>query len=123
MSKGAFAVDKTTARTFKIKPVGKAKTAGKLLKGERGYFSKASHKLRRVRIKKGKKFKLTNKYIEKTKHLIDTRGEKRGLAIRRVITKTKRRITPAQRKVLLRNLKKARKVRFNKIKKKGGKRK
>lgn len=113
LSRGAFAVDQTTARTFKIKPVGKSKITGNLLKSERGYFGRTSRKLRRVRIKKGKKFKLTNKYIEKTRHAIDTRGEKKGLALRRFVTrrarpKVKRKITPAQRKVLLKNLKKAR---------------
>ena len=111
LNKGTFAVDKTTAATFKIKSVGKSKRPGKLLKGERGYFSKNKNKFRNVKIRKGKKFKLTNTFIEKRGKRIDTRGEKKGLSIRRLITRRqrpKRKITPAQRKVLLKNLKKAR---------------
>lgn len=111
LSRGAFAVDKTTARTYKIKPAGKSKTPGGLLKRERGYFSKHRKKLRQFKIRKGKKFKLQNKFIEKRRFGIDTRGEKKGLTIAKLLKgrrKVKRKITPAQRKVLLKRLEKAR---------------
>ena len=105
---------------------------------------------------------MKRKYIEKTKYAIDTKSEKSGLSIakllkqqrkpKRTLTKTKarkilrdknirgrpltkkqkaffksragtkRKITPSQRKVMLRNLKKARRARMMKNLK-GGKRK
>lgn len=121
LSRGAFAVDQTTAKTFKIVPAGKLKKPGALLKKERGYYSRTKTKLRQFRIKKGKKFQLTNKFIEKRKYGIDMKGEKKGLTIRRLIVarqKPKRKITPAQRKVMIKNLVKARRA---KKKLKGGK--
>lgn len=127
LSRGAFAVDRTTAKTFKIVPAGKTKKPGALLKKERNYFNRQGFKLREFRIKKGRKFKLRNKYIEKRKFGIDTRSEKQGLTIakllkqrkiKRVVQK-KRKITSAQRKALIQRLKKARKVRMQKLK--GGK--
>lgn len=133
LSRGAFAVDRTTAKTFKIVPAGKLKKAGKLLKSERGYFKRQGFKLREFRIRKGRKFKLKNKYIEKRKYGIDTRSEKRGLTIakllkqrrtgrkikpikRKVVRRIKRKVTPSQRKVLLQRLKKARRVRLQNLK-------
>ncbi len=116
LSKGAFAVDYSTARTLKILPKGKSKTPGDLLKKERGYFPKHKRKFRAVRIKRGKKFVLKNKYIEKTKFSIDRRTEKRGLTLQRLLKQrkvqkvVKRKITSTQRKVLLKNLAKARRV-------------
>ena len=78
----AAAIDRTTARTGKIKPVGKVKTLGTLRKGERGTFKRTKNKFRQVRIKRKKKIKLTNTFIEKKgRPLIDTRGEKRGLSL------------------------------------------
>ena len=144
LSKGAFAIDNTTARTFKISPKGKSKTPSALLKSERNYFKRQGFKLREVRIKKGRKFQLKQKYIEKSKYAIDTRSEKSGLTLakhiqqrkkraRRIATSTrkravrtpvrrkntgrvtrvplKRKITPARRKVMLKNLAKARAAR------------
>lgn len=125
LSKGTFAIDRTTARTLEIRSVGKAKIVGKLLKGERGYFSRNRNKLRAFKIRRGKRIKLKQKFIEKRKFGIDTRGEKRGLKLRRLITqqrRPKRIITPARRKQLLQSLRKARRVRAKKSGK-GGKRK
>ncbi len=158
LSKGAFAIDRTTARTMKIVPKGKTKEPGKLLKSERNYFNRQGFKLREVRIKKGRKFKLKRKYIERSKHAIDTKGEKSGLTIAKLlrqqrktasdkakkilrdnkirgraltakqkkffasrVNRTKRVITPAQRKKMLSNLNKARKARMKNLK--GGKKK
>ena len=139
----------TTARTFKIKPKGKTKTPGALLKSERNYFNRQGFKLREVRIKKGRKFKLKNKYIEKVGHAIDSKGERSGLSIAKFIKQQrkkaspkrkqstrasvrrentnivtrlpKRKITPTQRRELLKRLVKARKVRMKNLK--GGKKK
>lgn len=162
LSKGAFAIDRTTSRTFKIKPKGKSRTPGVLLKGERNYFKRQGFKLREVRIKKGRKFKLKNKYIEKVGHAIDSAGERSGLSIAKLLKQQrkkrkrltplkarkilrdrkirgraltrkqkvlfraragikKRKITPSQRKVLIKRLVKARRVRMKNLK--GGKRK
>jgi len=128
LSRGAFAIDRTTSKTFKITPAGKTKSIGKLSKNEKGYFNRAGYKLRAVKIRKGRKFKLQNKYIEKRKFGIDTRGEKTGLTIARLLKQerskktptrkttikrtAKRKVTPTQRKVLLQRLKKARAVRM-----------
>ncbi len=86
------------------------------MKKERGYFPKHKRKFRAVRIKRGKKFVLKNKYIEKTSYAIDRNTEKRGLTLQRLLKRrkvqkvAKRKITPTQRKVLLKNLAKARRV-------------
>jgi len=131
LSKGAFAVDNSTSATFKIEPIGKKEKVGKLLKGEKSYFTKNKKKFRGVRIKKGRKFKLTNKFIEKKKKRIDTRGERKGLSVRKFIVRRskpvkafnqRKKITLARRKQLLTQLKKARAVRMKNMKK-GGKKK
>ena len=81
LSRGAYAIDHSTARTFKIVPVSKAKKVGRITKGEKGYFSKTKRKYRTVRISRGKRIVLKNKYIEKRKKAIDTKGEKKGLTL------------------------------------------
>lgn len=81
LSRGAYAIDHSTARTFKIVPVGEAKKVGRITKGEKGYFSKTKRKYRTVRISRGKRIVLKNKYIEKRKKAIDTKGEKKGLSL------------------------------------------
>ena len=84
LDRGAFAIDKSTGATFKIKGVGAIKKLGKLTKGERGYFSRTRKKYRAFRIQKGKRITLKNKFIEKKgRPRIDTRGEKRGLSLAR----------------------------------------
>lgn len=126
LSKGTFVVDNTTSRTFKIVPAGKKKEVNLLPQPERNYYKRASHKLRGYRIKRGKKFGLTQKYIErggKKGYTIDTLGEKRQLSVAKYLkerkvprqssvkkTTPKRKITPSQKKVMLKNLAKARRV-------------
>lgn len=116
LSKGAFAIDNTTAKTFKIVPAGRLKKVGKLLKSERNYFKRAGFKLREFKVRKGRKFALKRKYIEKRKFTIDTRGEKKGLSLARFLKRRrggrsiKRKISPSQRKVMLKNLAKARRA-------------
>lgn len=126
LSRGAFAVDRTTAKTFKIIPAGKTKKAGSLLKDEKNYFNRQGYKLREYKVKRGRKFVLKNQYIEKRKYGIDTRGEKRGLSLARFLNqrkikqvplrKVKRKISSSQKKVLLQRLKKARAVRMKNLK-------
>ena len=117
LAKGTYAIDHTTSKTYKIVPAGKLKKAGGLLKNERNYFNRAGYKLREFKIKKGRKFTLKRKFIEKRRFGIDTRGEKKGLTLAKYMKQQrtgKRKITPTQRKVMLRNLAKARKVRKSK---------
>lgn len=98
LNRGAFAVDHTTARTFKIKRVGKFKKLGRITKQEGNYFKRTRKKYRRFKIKKGVKRPLVRKYIErKGRGLIDTRGEKRGLTLRRLIERRRR--GPLRKKV------------------------
>ena len=96
-SRGSFAVDHTTSRQFKIVPVGKVKKTGTLRKGERNYFKRAGYKFREHKIKKGRKFLIKPRYIEKTKHSIDTRGEKKGLSLAKFLKQQRRGKAPAKR--------------------------
>ncbi len=110
LDRGAFAIDHSTANTFKIEGVGKIKKLGKLTKGELGHFSKTQKKYRSYRIQKGKRIVLKDKHIEKRgKPRIDTRGEKRGLTLARLAkqrgftgTRTPVRRKPVSRKTTTR---------------------
>lgn len=85
LNRGAYAIDHTTSRTLKIKPVGKKKKLGKLNPFENKYFSKTKNKYRGVKIRKGKRKFVQNKFIEKLgRPVIDTRGEKRGLKLNKL---------------------------------------
>ena len=86
-SRGSFAIDKSTSRTFKIKKVGQVKKLAKITKKERNYIRKARPKLRGFKTVKGKRVPLKNKFIEKRNFLIDSRGEKRQLSLARLIKK------------------------------------
>ena len=117
LSKGTYAIDRTTSKQYKIVPAGKSKKPGKLREGEANYFKRLGFKLREYKVRKGRKFAIQPRYIERTKYGIDTRGEKKGLKIAKFIKQQrqpKRKITPAQRKKLLANLKKARRVKNKK---------
>ena len=85
LSRGSFAIDKSTARTFEIRKVkGKVKKFGSIKKKEKSYIKKARPKLRGFRKRKGKRVALKNKFIEKKKFLIDSRGEKKQLSLSRL---------------------------------------
>ena len=101
LDRGSFAIDHSTARTFKIKKVGKVKTLGGITKREGKNFKKTRRKFRSFKIKKGVKKPLTRKFIEKRKFLIDTKGEKRGLKLSRIAKQL--RGPPARRKQPRRN--------------------
>ncbi len=122
---GSTLADTTISRTFKIKAI-KGKPKKPTLKTQ----SFKKRKFRSFRIKKGKRIGLKNTFIEKRKFLIDTRGEKRGLTLRRGLAKLRResRVKPIkkkvvkkvstsnQRKIMLNNLKKARAIRMRNLK-------
>lgn len=121
LSKGAYAVDNTTARTFKIVRAGKRRSVNTIPTNERGYFNKIGKKLRGFKIRRGQRFKVVPKYIEKRKYGIDTKGEKRGLSIARYVknaygkakaTRSRRAMSKSSMayKIRIRNLIKARKV-------------
>ena len=135
LDKGSFAIDHTTSRQFKIVPVGK-RIPGALRKGERNYFNRTKQKFRPYKIKRGKKFVIKPRYIEKRKYGIDTRGEKSGLSVAKHLKQQRRRpaptrkvrvrkapnritpkrsISPVQRQVMLRNLARARKIHFQNL--------
>jgi len=117
LSKGTFAIDNTTSKSFKIISAGRKKKVGGLRKAEENYFQRAGYKLREYKIRGGRAFKIAPKYIERTRYGIDTRGEKRGLSIARYLKEQrtgvihhKRKISPVQRRIMLKSLAKARKV-------------
>jgi len=81
LSRGAFAIDNTTAKTFKIKPAGFNKRVGSITSKEKGYFNNNKFKLRGYKVKGGKTYKVKPTYIERRKYGIDTRGEKKQLSL------------------------------------------
>lgn len=130
----AYSVDNNLTKTAWFRPLGSTKKVIKPPKIIQGYFEKVRGKLRPYRIREGKKRLLRNGFIEKRRFGFDTLGERRQLStlqkgrvrtrtkkkvVKRVMPKTrvrkrvfkKRKITLAQRKVLLANLKKARAAR------------
>lgn len=125
LSRGTYAIDHTTSRAFKLIPVGKKKKIGAISRVEKNYFNRAGYKLREYKIRGGRKFIIKPKYIEKRKYGLDTSGEKRQLSIarfikknlnrgtfnykrRQVIKRNSRRLSSSQRKIMLKNLVKAR---------------
>jgi len=88
-----FVTDTSLARTAKIKP-GKGKPKESRLRVPRGFSKRTSRKFRRFRVVKGKRVALPKgKVIERGKHLLDTRGEKRQITLKKriaQITKPKR---------------------------------
>ncbi len=97
--RGAYVTDRTVSATFKVKSVGKKKKLGKLPKKQRGYFKRKRKKFRGFKIVKGKRVKLKNKFIEKRKARIDTRGEKRGLTVAKLLRRERKKRKPFKKKV------------------------
>jgi len=105
LDRGSFAIDNTVSRTMKLVPVGRVKKfLGTIKRKEKGHFQKHRKNLRNFRIVKGKKKPLKNKFIERTRAAISTRGEKKQLSLakfakeqgfgtRKVSTKTLKRNT------------------------------
>jgi len=116
---GAYAVDNSLSRTFKVVPKGSKvknsirKPVNKPLKVAAGYYNKIKKKLRPYRIIKGRRKPILSR-IEKNKYLLDTSREKRKITLEKLLSAKrqpkKKVISSAQRKILLKRLKKARKV-------------
>lgn len=138
----AYTIDNKLSRTAFYIPIGQIKKAVAIPPRMRGYFSKTSKKLRPYRIRMGKKKAIINGYIEKSRFIGDTKEEQRELLKARSIMsqkkeksrttgfktrkqavfrrKTQRRpkINASQRRILLKRLEKARKVRMANLRKK-----
>lgn len=90
-----YITDTSLSRTARIKQVGGKPTKSKL-KVPKGYSKKTSKKFRRYRIIKGKRTTLPKgKVIEKKRHLLDTRQEKKQISLKRRIGQLSR---PTKRK-------------------------
>jgi hypothetical protein len=117
-----YSIDNRLSKTAFFVPLGKAKTVARPPKQIQGYYSKNAKKFRPYRIRFGKKKQLVNGFIEKRKYFQDTSGEKRSLRmLRKSPTKrkvVKRKISPTQRRELLKRLAKARAVRMRNLRKK-----
>ena len=116
LSKGSFAVDRTTSRTFKMVPVGKRLIVEKLPKTQKNYFKRQGFKFRDVKIKRGRKLRLRKKFIERTKFAIDTKSEVQGLTIAKQLKQQRRPKGQVSKKVL-NNLAKGRAIRMSNSKK------
>jgi len=111
----SYSIDNNLTRSAWMIPMGKSKQVVRPPKQIQGYFNKNSKKLRPYKIRYGKKKQMVNGYIEKRKYFQDTVIEKAQLrnARKRGIRRyTKRKLTPTQKKVMLKNLKRARAMRI-----------
>ena len=112
---GSTAIDTSLARTFQVKAT---RGTPQKLGVRTTRFNKK--KFRDFRIVKGRRKKLKNTFIERSRRLLDTSGERKGITLRRRMAQlrkrptVKRKITSAQRKVLIQRLKKARAVKKKK---------
>ncbi len=80
-----YLVDTSLSRTAKIKPSPK-KPSKRILKAPTGYASKTKKKFRKYKIVKGKRKTLpSGKVIERRKHLLDTKQEKKQITLRKRI--------------------------------------
>jgi len=102
--RGSFVTDRTVSATFKIKGVGRKKKLGNLPKKQRGYFSRTRRKFKGYKIVKKKRVQLKNKFIERRKARIDTRGEKRGLTVARLLKQERKSIKRKIRKPIRRKI-------------------
>ena len=89
LSRGSYAIDRTTSKMFKLAPVSRVEKFGLLQKRERGYYTKAGYKFREYVINKGKKYNVLLKKVEKRRYGIDTLGEKKGLTLARYLKRLK----------------------------------
>lgn len=95
---GSFLADKSTARTFRVKPV-KQEAKKPRLKVPASYFAKNKNKFRGMKVKgKIQKFKPFTNKIEKRKFAIDSRGEKKQLSLARVRAKLVKKFRSTKKK-------------------------
>jgi hypothetical protein len=102
-----YSIDNRLSRTAFFIPLGKAKRVVRPPKNIQGYFSSNSRKFRPYKIRFGKKRMMVNGYIEKRKFAFDQQGER-----------VKRKLTPEQRRVLIKRLEIARSMRSGNVQKK-----
>jgi hypothetical protein len=130
---GMDIADNTVSASFRV-----IKSGSKAPRAKRSVLAKGK-KVSRSKFRKAKSTKRRGFSVEKRRHRIDTGGEKKGLTAaqyirvlrkkakarskvkRKVIKKAKRKISSAQRKVLLKRLAKARKVRKANLKRRSKK--
>jgi hypothetical protein len=105
----AYSVDNNLTRSAWFHPLGKSRTVVSLPNNMRGYFSRISNKLRPYKIRYGRKKRILNGYIEKSKFFKDTSGERGQLKnLRRVRTKRNSPISNSLQRQRLKNLIKSR---------------
>ena len=107
-------LDHLPSRVSQMIPAGRNKVVGNLPIGVRGYYSKTSKKFKKYKIVRKKK-KTIRGYQEKRKYSLDKPKERKKrkttIKTKRPVRRVKRRMLPMQRKVMLRNLKRARSMR------------
>ena len=101
----AWRLENRISRTAKLVNVGKVKKLAKAPRKEIGQFRRTGRKLRNFKIRKGRKIRTPNTFIERKRFGISSPGEKRQLANNR-------------RRVMLLNLAKARRVKAKNMKRK-----
>jgi len=78
---GASLIDKSLARTFEVRPA-RGKPSKPQLGVPRSFFSQNRNKFRNFRVRRGKKILIDeNRFIEKGKFLLDTKGERRKITL------------------------------------------
>lgn len=119
----AYSADTNLIRSVVPKRDIKSNLARRLDKKYDGAYTKRSKKFRQFKIRKGSKIPIRG-IIEKNKYVLDTPTEKaqlRRLRIKSSVARrqnVKRKLTSSQRRILLKRLKKARKVRMENLRKK-----
>ena len=104
-----FIVDQSLGRTARIRPTRGKPTTPKL-KVPKGYSRKTYRKFRRYRVVKGKRVPLVKgRIIEKSKHLLDTRSEKKSITLKRKIAQLSK--PPKRKPTKRKTIKKRRTVR------------
>ena len=116
-----YSIDNHLSKTAFFIPLGNSRKVVSPPKPIQNYYAKNNRKVRPYRIRFGRRKQLVNGYIEKRKYFQDTAGEKRQLSIARkkaTFKHPKRKLTAAQKKVLIQRLKKARMARLRNLRKK-----
>jgi len=88
-SLSSFLVDTSVSRSFKIKKTNKPFQTPKT-KFPLGYFGKTKHKYRPFKIRKKQKIPISNFWIEKVAHAIDSKSEKQQLSLARRLAEIRR---------------------------------
>lgn len=123
----SYELDNQLLRSARLRPLGKSKRARIIPSKYNGAFEQRKRKLRQYKIKGKKKVPIRG-FIEKRRFALDTPGERaqlRGIqrrSIKRRPVRSKRRLTPSQKRELLKRLEKARRVRMRNLKTRSSKR-